>query len=226
VSNPDVWGLLISFIYVVAVIGLGEWLRRKQGYSAEFLRKVIHIGVGLWSIGAVLLFENRYMAIIPPLSFVVINAISYRFQLVESMDAIEDRSPGTIYFPIAFVLVILFFWDAKPLVVASLMPLTLGDASAAIVGRAGGRTKFSVFGRQRSVQGSASMFLFSSLGVALALWLMPAMLDDPILARLPLVAGSLLVAAIVTIVEAITPWNLDNLSVPLVSMLALSAIIV
>ena len=219
--NPDVWALVISYIYVFAVIGLGEWLRRRQGYSAEFLRKVIHIGVGLWSVGTVLLFENRYMAIIPPLSFVVINAISYRFQLVKAMDAIEDRSPGTIYFPLSFVAAILVFWSAKPLVVAGLMPLTLGDAFAAIIGRASGRTRFPVFGRQRSVQGSASMFLFSFLGVALALWIMPALLSAPIDVRPNVLLGSLIVAAATTVVEAITPWNLDNLTVPLVSMLAL-----
>jgi len=225
-NNPDVWALVASYAYIFAVIGLGEGLRRKQGYSSEFLRKVIHIGVGLWSIGTVLLFENRYMAIIPPLSFVVINAISYRFELVKAMDAVEDKSPGTIYFPISFVVAILLFWDAKPLVVASLMPLTLGDAFAAIVGRAIGRTKYVIFGRHRSAEGSVSMCLFSFAGVALALWLMPMLLGTTLVIQPGLLIGSLIVALAATIVEALTPWNLDNLTVPAISMLALALLVI
>ncbi len=156
----------------------------------------------------------------------VINAISYRFELVKAMDAVEEKSPGTIYFPVSFVIAILLFWDVRPLVVASLMPLTLGDAFAAMGGRAAGRTKYMILGRQRSVEGSAGMCLFSFLGVALALWVLPTLLETPILVRPGVLLGSLIVALAATIVEALTPWNLDNLTVPAISMLALALLVI
>ena len=66
--------LLTSFIYVFAMIGVAEGLRKWRGYSVEFTRKFIHVVVGMWAFGTVLLFERRAFAIIPPLAFVAINA--------------------------------------------------------------------------------------------------------------------------------------------------------
>ena len=82
--RSDWLALIISYVYVFAMIGVGEGLRKWLGqakpgtYSTEFTRKLIHISVGMWAFGTVLLFEHWYFAIVPPLSFVVLNYISYR----------------------------------------------------------------------------------------------------------------------------------------------------
>ena len=62
--RSDWLALIISYVYVFAVIGVGEGLRRWRGYSTEFTRKLIHICVGLWAFGTVLLFKHWYFAII------------------------------------------------------------------------------------------------------------------------------------------------------------------
>jgi phytol kinase len=75
--TQDWIALIVSFIYVFAMIGIAEGLRKGQGYSVEFTRKFIHIAVGMWAYGTVLLFECHAFAIIQPLAFVVINALSH-----------------------------------------------------------------------------------------------------------------------------------------------------
>jgi hypothetical protein len=105
------FALPASFAYVLAVIGVAEGLRRRRGYPVEFTRKFIHVAVGMWAYGTVLLSGQAKLAVVPPLSFVVINAISYWRGTFGAMETGEKGQLGTIYFPISFVLVILLLWD-------------------------------------------------------------------------------------------------------------------
>ncbi len=212
--KSDWLALIISYVYVFAMIGVGEGLRKWRGYSTEFTRKVIHVSVGMWAFGTVLLFEHWYFAIIPPLSFVVLNYISYRQEIFKSVETGEKGNLGTVYFPISFVIIICLFWTRPHLLVASLMPMTWGDALAAILGRRYGQRKYSILGSTRSVEGSLAMFFFSWLATFLALLFLP-----PLGWRLPLTSllYSLALAVFATLVEALSPWHIDNLTVPLLS---------
>ena len=209
--KQDWLALIISYVYVFAMIGVGEGLRKWRGYSTEFTRKVIHISVGMWAFGTVLLFEHWYFAIVPPLSFVVLNYISYRQEIFKSVETGEKGNLGTVYFPISFAIILCLFWPRPHLLVASLMPMTWGDALAAILGRRYGQRKYSVLGSTRSVEGSLAMFLFSWLATFLALLFLPP------LGWQVSVLYSLALAAFATLVEALSPWHIDNLTVPLLS---------
>ncbi len=209
--TSDWLALITSYAYVFAAIGVGEGLRKWRGYSTEFTRKLIHISVGLWAFGTVLLFEHWYFAIIPPLSFVVLNYISYRQELFKSVETGEKGNLGTVYFPISFAIILRLFWSSPHLLVASLMPMTWGDALAAILGRRYGQRKYSVLGSTRSLEGSLAMFLFSWLSTFLALLLLPPLGWQTSLLY------SLALAVFATLVEALSPWHIDNLTVPLLS---------
>jgi len=213
--KSDWFALVLSYVYVFAVIGAGEGLRRWRGYPTDFTRKFIHIAVGMWSVGTVLLFESRYFAIIPPLSFAVINYMSYRWKTFKAMEVGEKGNLGTVYFPISFAIIIYFLWSRRHLVVASLMPMTWGDALAAILGRHFGKYQYSIRGFTRSLEGSLTMFLFSWLATFLALLFFPPFSWQSSLLY------SFVVAVIATVVEAVSIWHVDNLTVPLLSALLL-----
>ena len=70
--------ILISFLYVFAMLGVAEGLRKRANYGPDFTRKFVHVAVGMWSVGTVLLFQSRWMAVVPPAIFVVLNSLSYR----------------------------------------------------------------------------------------------------------------------------------------------------
>jgi dolichol kinase len=209
--------LLASFAYVFSVIGLAEGLRRWRGYPVEFTRKFIHIGVGMWAYGTVLLFERRALAIIPPLSFVVINAFSYWRGTFGAMETGEKGQLGTIYFPISFALIIWLLWDRPPLLVASLMPMTWGDALAAVLGRRIGRRHYTVAGSTRSLEGSMVFFLVSWIAT-----LAPLALLGPASSQTSIVVGAAAATALgATAIEGASPWGIDNLTVPAISALVL-----
>ncbi len=213
--GSDWLALTVSYVFVFAAIGIAEGMRKRRGYSTDFTRKFIHITVGMWSVGTVLLFDRWYMAIIPPASFILINYLSYRQETFKAMETGEKGNLGTVYFPFSFVLIVFLFWQQPHLVVASLMPMTWGDAMAAVLGARYGQFRYTLWGSTRSLEGSISMFLFAFTATFLVLWLFP-----------PLGLGisllyALIVSVVTTLVEAVTPWHLDNLTVPLVSAVIL-----
>jgi len=220
VWKPDYTALLLSYVYVFTVIALGELLRRMGRRPLEFTRKFIHIGVGMWVVGTALLFEDRTLALIPPASFVLINALSYWKGTFQAME--EKGNLGTIYFPIAFGALIYFFWEEPVLMVAAMMPLTWGDALAAIIGRRYGYHFYTVGRSTRSLEGSVAMLFWSWVATALALFLMPYLLNLPTVSPLLSLMYGGAVALVCTLVEALSPWGLDNLTVPAAAALTLT----
>ncbi len=220
VWKPDYTALALSYVYVFAVIGLGELLRRIGHRPLEFTRKFIHIGVGMWVVGTVLLFQDRSLALIPPASFVVINALSYRKGTFQAME--ERGNLGTVYFPIAFGALIYFFWEQPVLMVAAMMPLTWGDALAAIVGQRYGHHHYTVGRSTRSLEGSVAMLFWSWVSTTLALFLMPYLLGQPAASPLLALMYGGVVALVCTLVEALSPWGLDNLTIPAAAALTLT----
>jgi dolichol kinase len=209
----DVVALIVSFIYVFAAIGVAEGLRKWRGYSVDFTRKFIHIAVGMWAYGTVLLFERRTFAIIPPLAFVAINALSHWRGTFRAMETGEKWKLGTVYFPLAFAAILWFLWERPELLVASLMPMTWGDALAAVAGRRIGRHRYTILGNTRSLEGSAVMAAAGFVATLVPLLLLAA---PPLGAFTAIgVAAAMVLAA--TIIEAVSPWGIDNLTVPAVS---------
>jgi dolichol kinase len=213
--GSDWLALVLSYVFVFAAIGIAEGMRKWRGYSTDFTRKFIHITVGMWSVGTVLLFDRWYMAVIPPLSFILINYLSYRQETFKAMETGEKGNLGTVYFPLSFAIIVFVFWKRPHLLVASLMPMTWGDAMAAVLGNRYGQFRYTLLGSTRSLEGSVAMFLFAFAATFLALWLFP-----PLGLSISLLYA-LVVSVVVTLVEAVTPWHLDNLTVPLVSVLTL-----
>jgi phytol kinase len=216
--TQDIFALITSFIYVFAMIGIAEGLRKWRGYSVDFTRKFIHIAVGMWAYGTVLLFESRVFAIIPPLAFVAINAFSYWQGTFKAMETGEKGQLGTIYFPLSFAAIIWLLWEQPHLVVASLMPMTWGDALAAVAGRRIGKHHYSVAGSTRSLEGSGVMFLASWVAT-----LVPLLVLAPASVSVETAVVTAGVTALgATVVEAVSPWGIDNLTVPAVSVLILA----
>jgi dolichol kinase len=219
--KPDYTALIVSYAYVFSVIGLAELLRRLGKRPQQFTRKFIHIGVGMWVVGTVLLFETWYLALIPPVSFIVINAFSYWRGTFQAMEGSDRANLGTVYFPLSFAVLIYCFWSQPVLMVASLMPLTWGDAMAGLLGQRYGHYRYTIAGRTRSVEGSVAMLFWSWITTSLALFIMPYLLGKPLINWLLALIYGGAVAVVCTLVEALTPWGMDNLTIPAATWLIL-----
>ncbi|MEZ4653162.1 MAG: phosphatidate cytidylyltransferase [Candidatus Eisenbacteria bacterium] len=202
--------IALSFVVVLAVVGLAEALRRSGRISFDLSRKIIHVGVGTWIVPTVLLFERAWAAALPPAIFVLLNLASRRLGLVRAMEEEAGDNRGTVLFPLSFVILILLFWNlegGRAALAAGILVLAWGDAAAALVGRRWGRHRYRVGTGWRSIEGSIAMFVLSVVAIiAVGFWVGASPYPFPII---------LLAAAVATLLEAGSRWGMDNLLVPL-----------
>ncbi len=210
----DLLSLFIALAYVAIVVAIAETLRRTFNFPVDFTRKFVHVGVGMSAFAVTLIFRTWYIAIIGPLAFILVNYFSYRYQIFRGIETGQGSQLGTIYFPLAFSMLIPLLWSQPALLAASLMPMTWGDSFAAILGARFGSHPFTILNQRRSIEGSLTMFVFSFVATFAALTIFAAPFERSMLLAFP-------TAVIATIVEALSPWGLDNLTVPIASAIVL-----
>ena len=213
----DFVSLAIAFLYVAALIALAEILRRVFCVPVDITRKIVHIGVGMGALVITSFFRTWFIAIIGPLVFIVVNWVSYRANIFHGIETGERRQFGTIFFPLSFVILVPSLWSRPTVLAASFMPLTWGDAAAAILGQRFGSHRFTLFGQASSVEGSLAMFAASFVATCFAL----LAFGQPI-ATSALISTAVALPA--TFAEALSPMGIDNLTVPLISALTLFAL--
>ncbi|MFQ5436559.1 MAG: diacylglycerol/polyprenol kinase family protein [Anaerolineae bacterium] len=212
-------GFLLCFIYIFSIIGVAELLRRQRGYSSDFTRKVIHIGVGMLSWALHFLFDTPWFFIAAAVLFMIINFLDWRFGLIKSMASTDQSNLGTVYFPLAAAVVALLLWQQPPLMVAALMPLTWGDGLAPVIGKRWGKRPYTIHTSHRTLEGSAGFAAAAFLFTWLALWFIGG---NPAIAPVAALLPALVIALATTAVEAISIWGLDNLTITAVALVIIS----
>lgn len=210
--------LLLSMALVIVVLFSSELLVRLLHLPKEESRKFVHIGVSHWWLLAMFTLDSWRWAIIPPIVFIVLNLVSWWTGMFSAMER-KPRDPtnlGTVYFPIALLVMVILTWQDSPVLTGvnpwlgalGIMAMGWGDGFAALIGTKWGRHKFTFMNSNKSLEGSLTMFIAALLPLFFLIILGFA------LAPLPALAIAALLALIGTIVEALTPWGLDNLTLP------------
>lgn len=209
------WGLVLSYVLVFLIIGISTVLQKAKLVGDEGARKFIHIGVSNWWILAMIVFEGEmaiWFAIVPPITFILLNYYSYKTNLIKSMERSGNGNLGTVYFPISLLILVILTFGVinKPEVGAvGILVLGYGDGLAAVVGKAFGKHKLV---DNKSLEGSLTMVVVSFVVVTLIL----SLSGYTILTALWV---AVVVSIISTVIELYTPKGLDNLTVPLLSSL-------
>lgn len=207
-------GIIISYLYIGIIIA-GAKLFEKRGEEAS--RKFIHIMLGNWWFIAMYFFTNVWFAIFVPITFVIINYVSYKQDLIKVMERENQDGLGTVYYAISlFILAIVSFGIyQKPIL--GLIPnviMAYGDGFAAVVGKYIKSKTYKVGETKKSIAGSITMFMISLIFITIflttrytfELW------QTAII--------GIIMSGIITIIEAISVKGIDNISVP-VSMLVM-----
>jgi len=224
---------LLALIATLAVallwLRLNDYLAQRGWVSGRLSRKLIHIGTGPLFVLCWLLFTpapaSRFLAALVPFG------ITIQFALVglgiikdpaavEAMSRSGDRREilrGPLFYGIVFILLTIIFWLESPIGIIALMMVCGGDGLAEIFGRRWGQTKLF---------NSANKSWSGSLGFFLGGWLLAAGVMGVFIltktfhyAFADLLLPLTLITAICTLVEAITPLDLDNISVPIAAVI-------
>lgn len=202
----NILGLILSYAYIGVVI-MAAKLVEKKGKEAS--RKFIHILLGFWWIFPMIFFTNVYIAVIGPLSFVVINYLSCKTNLIKIMEREEEDGYGTVYYAVSLLILTILtlgIFNNPDIGFIAVLTMALGDGFAALIGKNVNSKKYYINGNQKSIAGSITMFLISAILIGgyllmagTGLWILK----------------TILIATIVTIVEAISIKGTDNITVPI-----------
>jgi len=133
---------------------------------------------------------------------------------------------GTLYYAIMIVIVTVlwFYVPANPMAFVILGCLAGGDGLADVIGRKyGGERKFGIGGAEKTIAGSIGMFLGSFLFsyILIAIFSLEFAVFNLVTLLLPI----LVISLVATFVEAISPPNLDNWTVPIVVIVVVALFI-
>ena len=211
-------GILISYIYIGLVI-VGAKLFEKKGKEAS--RKFIHIMLGNWCFIAMFFFTNVWFAIFVPATFVIINYISYKKNIIKIMERDSQDGFGTVYYALTLLILAIVSFGIFKNPILGLIPtliMAYGDGLAAIIGKTAKSKKYKLGDSKKSFAGSLTMFIISMLLIGSYLIFMNVDIFWQN-AHWPLI--TVMMAFTITAIEAISGKGTDNITVPLSTLLLL-----
>jgi len=202
-------GLGASFLFVFAAISGAMRLAQGGAFGSGAARKVIHIALSHWWLIAIATFDDPWVASAGP-SLGLLGA--FLAPLVPAQDgAARAKDRGALCYSAALLVLVNLSWRgliSPRSAAAGVFVMGWGDGLAGLVGARFGKRGISIWGRKKTVPGTAAMLVASFLVTFLCV----------LFAGFPglsfAVIASLATAAVATILELMTPWGLDNLVIP------------
>lgn len=199
-------GILISYIFIGLVIILAKFFEK---IGTEASRKFIHITLSNWWFIAMYFFDNAIWASLVPLSFVIINYISYKKNLISVMERERQDGLGTVYYAVSLLIlaIITFGITKRPEIgLCSILIMGYGDGLAAVIGKKVKSYEYKIGNTKKTIAGSLTMFIITFIIVAIFsgvtginLWLIK----------------SIITAIILTLIEAVSIKGTDNITIPI-----------
>ena len=178
---------LIIFGFYISV----EKFKLKFKIDPEYTRKIAHILSGLGAIifsGVISKNEFIFLTFV----FLIIFIASYKYNIFKSFHLIKRKSYGEIFYPLSLIVLALFLYDQRLYFMIGILLLAISDAVAGLVGR--------LFAKDKKTDiGSLAFFIVSFAILLLGFGFVDA----------------LLIAIILVVVERISPYGFDNLTIPL-----------
>jgi len=211
----NILGLVVSYLYIGLVI-VSAKLFEKKGKEAS--RKFIHIMLGNWWFIAMYFFSNVWFAIIGPISFVIINYLSYKKDLIKVMERDEQDGLGTVYYAVALLILAILSFGIFKQPLLGLVPtlvMAYGDGLAAVIGKKIKSKRYKLGETKKSFAGSLTMFVISTILIGGYLWFTHSTVFWQT-AHWPVVAC--LAGFVITALEAVSGKGWDNITVPVATV--------
>ncbi|MEG1829122.1 MAG: hypothetical protein RR309_06835 [Cellulosilyticaceae bacterium] len=156
-------GFCISYLYVFLLLVIGT---RFERYSKEVSRKFVHIMTANWWFIVMVCFKEPFWAIIVALSFILGNLITYKysfFTCIEREDRKKDK--GTIYYAITLLVLVILSFHYEDMLIGLIGSMVMGyaDGLAALCGKWLNWIPYSIRGNKKSLSGSLTMFVVTSI---------------------------------------------------------------
>jgi dolichol kinase len=207
---------LLTIVYVFSFVALMEVCVTRFGLARDLSRKITHIGAGM-IIAFLPLFDDTHWSKYLNVSIFVIWIFllvqkglfaDVNDEAVKTMTRTGDRREllkGPLYFVIVATICGTLFYKTFEGVLAMAV-LGWGDGMAPVIGSRYGKIKYKILS-QKSLEGSLTMFASAFIGSLLLIqFILP---QEYNFNRI------LILSAIATVAEGISPKELDNFTIPI-----------
>ena len=206
----DIIALIVVYVYVIAIFIIAEKVLKSR---PEFSRKFLHIMVGNM-IFAMPFFSNPWVMIIGltlPASIGTFLLTEYSPIRIENSMTESGHALGLFFYSAIWTVLLVIFGNHLWIVALAIVPLVYGDGFAALIGQKFGKVKYTVFGGTKSLEGSLTMFVITSV-MSVFVW----MVFTSIGYSMPEfnIVYIIAISAVATICEALSYGGIDNLTVP------------
>ncbi len=201
---------LIILVFITTVVC--EIGARREWLPYWVIRKILHVvAVGACAV-ATLIIDRQLLTDIVAIAEVLLIVLVASGKLMR--DETGRLAWGVVWFPLAFLLLLLFNVDTK-IVAFSMAALAICDASATVAGKLLAKNSYQLTGDSKSLAGNLGF-----VGSFLVLY----MLAGPVIPALDF-TGVCFIAIIVASAEAVGSRGLDNLTVPIATAFLLGAFV-
>ncbi len=192
---------------MAGVVSSAVACRQRWPNQRELSRKIVHIGTGPVLPLAWFLHVPASIAVPCAVGVTLIAFINHRWNLLPAVEDVGRNSYGTVAYGIAICLLLILFWANNPAAAcAGVLVMAFGDGLAGLIGRAVNSPSWTVLDQRKSLIGTATMALTSA-----AMLVFLVLITQSPLAPLRLLA----VSTLAVVLEQMSVWGIDNLTVPL-----------
>ena len=218
----DILVLIIVYIYVAFIFVVAEMVLKTR---PEVSRKFLHIMVGNM-IFAMPFFQDPWTMVwflTLPITIVLFFLTEYSPITIENSVTESGHALGLFFYAGIWTILIAIFTTIAPagdpkyfiwIVALAIVPMVYGDGFAALIGQKFGNVKYTVFGGTKSLEGSLTMFVITTV-MSVFVWMVFTSIGCtmPEFNLMYIIA----ISAVATVCEAISYGGIDNLTVPAIT---------
>lgn len=230
--KQDIINTIILASSFLALFGLAEFIYHTFKVRAELTRKLVHCGTGFLTLLFPILLNNHWLVLFLCASFALILILSLKLNLLQSINAIDRKSYGSISYPLAvYIAYLAFDWyklefnsfgNGYIMFYLPILILAICDPIAALAGKKWQYGKYKVGTETKTLMGSGMFFIAAFVLCTLLFIFMNNSGAYPV----KTMVAALIVASITTLAEAFSKKGLDNLFIPLSAIVSLYFVMV
>ena len=205
---------MIKFIgillYLFSIFFISIVFKKYNENSQEIVRKIVHIGIGPLIPIAQFLKINQNSALIFTGIVSLMVFINYNYKLFPTIEDVERKSYGTLFYCLSLFILIYLFWDKDPYaLISGFFIMTFGDGLAGLIGKSFNSKSWIFFKQKKSLYGTITMFLTSLIVVCSIGYSQQNSLN----------LNYFIIAFLATLLEQFSVLGIDNFIVPISSAL-------
>ena len=200
----------VILLYLFSIFFISIVFKKYNEDSREIIRKIIHIGIGpLIPIAKYLKIDQNSALIFAGIVSLMV-FINYTYKLFPTIEDIERKSFGTLFYCLSLFIMIYLFWDKDPYaLISGFFIMTFGDGLAGLIGKSFNSKSWIFFKQKKSLFGTMTMFLTSLIVVSSIGYAQHNSLN----------LNYFTIAFFATLLEQFSVLGIDNFIVPIFSAL-------